>query len=50
MIISMNKNNPQVFDPKINIIGDIEQLYKNTDLINPIMGYEFDKDGRTKVF
>ena len=52
MIISMNKNNPQVFDPyKINIItGDIEQLYENTDLINPIMGYEFDKDGHLRGF
>ncbi|MDP0881261.1 hypothetical protein, partial [Klebsiella variicola] len=47
MIVSMNKNNPQVFDPyKINInTGEIDQLYENTDLENPIMGYEFDKDG-----
>ena len=52
MIISMNKNNPQVFDPyKINIItGEIEQLYENTDLTNPIMGYEFDKDGHLRGF
>ncbi len=52
MIISMNKNNPQVFDPyKINIVtGDIEQLYKNTDMKNPIMGYEFDKDGKLRGF
>ena len=52
MIISMNKNNPQVFDPyKINIVtGDIEQLYENTDLANPIMGYEFDKDGNLRGF
>ncbi|MEM9894949.1 MAG: S9 family peptidase [Bacteroidota bacterium] len=52
MIISMNKNNPQVFDPyKINIIsGEIEQLYENTDLANPIMGYEFDKDGNLRGF
>jgi dipeptidyl aminopeptidase/acylaminoacyl peptidase len=52
MIISMNKNNPQVFDPyKINIItGEIEQLYQNTDLANPIMGYEFDKDGNLRGF
>jgi hypothetical protein len=41
MIISMNKNNPQVFDPyKINILsGEIEQLYENTVLANPITGY-----------
>ena len=52
MIISMNKNNPQVFDPyKINIItGDIEQLYENTDLINPILGYDVDKDGHLRGF
>mgnify|MGYP001799589208 CR=1 FL=1 len=52
MIISMNKNNPQVFDPyKINIIsGEIEQLYENTDLANPIMGYQFDKDGKLRGF
>ena len=52
MIISMNKNNPQVFDPyKINIVtGEIEQLYENKDLANPIMGYEFDKDGNLRGF
>ncbi len=52
MIVSMNKNNEQVFDPyKINIItGEIEQLYENVDLANPIMGYEFDKDGNLRGF
>lgn len=52
MIISMNKNNPQVFEPyKINIItGDLEQLYKNEDPTNPIMGYEFDKNGKLRGF
>lgn len=52
MLISMNKNNPQVFDPyKINIKnGELEQLYENTDLANPIMGYEFDKDGNLRGF
>lgn len=52
MIISMNKNNPQVFDPyKINIkTGVLEQLYENTDLAHPIMGYDFDKDGNLRGF
>lgn len=52
MIVSMNKNNPQVFDPyKINIVsGEIEQLYENTDVANPIIGYEFDKDGNLRGF
>jgi len=52
MVVSMNKNNPVVFDPyKINInTGEITQLYENTDLENPIMGYEFDKDGNLRGF
>lgn len=52
MVVSMNKNNPKVFDPyKINInTGELEQLYENTDLENPIMGYEFDKDGNLRGF
>ena len=52
MIISMNKNNPTVFDPyKINInTGEIVQLYENTDIENPIMEYEFDKDGNLRGF
>lgn len=52
MIISMNQNNPQIFEPyKINIItGDLVQLYKNKDVANPIDGYEFDKDGNLRGF
>jgi dipeptidyl aminopeptidase/acylaminoacyl peptidase len=52
MVISMNKNNAQVFDPyKINIeTGELEQLYENTDLENPIMGYDFDKEGKLRGF
>lgn len=52
LIILMNKDNPQVFEPyKINInTGDIEKLYENTDLENPIAGYDFDKDGNLKSF
>jgi dipeptidyl aminopeptidase/acylaminoacyl peptidase len=52
LIISMNKNNPQVFEPyKINInTGKLEQLYKNEDVQNPIMGYIFDKDGKLRGF
>ncbi len=52
MIISMNKNNPSIFEPyKINIIsGELEQLYKNEDAANPINGYEFDKDGNLRGF
>lgn len=52
MIISMNKNNPQIFEPyKINIkTGELEQLYENTDLTSPIAGYDFDKDGNLRAF
>jgi len=52
MIIQMNKNNPEVFEPyKINInSGEIEQLYENKDPENPISGYDFDKDGNLKSF
>lgn len=52
IIISLNKNNPQVFDPyKLNVVtGALEQLYKNEDIANPIMGYNFDKDGKLKAF
>ncbi|MGB5819242.1 MAG: S9 family peptidase [Saonia sp.] len=52
IIISLNKNNPQIFDPyKINILtGEMVQLYKNEDAANPIAGYDFDKDGNLKAF
>lgn len=52
MIISMNKNNPQIFEPyKINIVsGDLKQLYTNEDAANPINSYEFDKDGNLRGF
>jgi len=52
MIISMNQNNPQIFEPyKINIVtGDLVQLYKNEDTSNPINSYEFDKDGNLRGF
>ena len=52
MIISMNKNNAEVFDPyKINIKnGEIEQLYENKDITNPIANYVFDKDGNLRGY
>ena len=52
MIISMNKNNPQIFEPyKINIkTSEIEQLFTNDDPANPISGYDFDKDGNLRAY
>ena len=52
MIIQMNKDNPQIFEPyKINIKnGEIEKLFENKDSKNPVSGYDFDKDGNLKAY
>ncbi|TRX16353.1 S9 family peptidase [Flavobacterium franklandianum] len=52
IIISMNKNNKQVFEPyKLNVVtGDLVQLFKNKDIENPIQGFEFDKDGQLRGY
>jgi dipeptidyl aminopeptidase/acylaminoacyl peptidase len=52
IIIEMNKNNPQVFEPyKLNVVtGEMEQLFENKDLGNPIQGYDFDKDGELRAY
>ncbi|MCX2837047.1 S9 family peptidase [Salinimicrobium sp. MT39] len=52
VIVSMNKENAQVFEPyKVNIeTGDLEKLYSNDDIANPIMNYLFDKDGTLRGF
>jgi len=52
MIVSMNKDNPQIFEPyKINIkTAKIEKLFSNDDPANPISGYDFDKDGKLKAY
>ncbi|MEL6485409.1 MAG: S9 family peptidase, partial [Bacteroidota bacterium] len=52
IIISMNMNNPQVFEPyKVNVVtGEMEQLFTNDDPTNPIVGYDFDKDGHLKAY
>ncbi len=52
MIITMNKDNPQIFEPyKINInTGKLEKLYENKDIKNPISGYDFDKDGNLRAY
>lgn len=52
IIIQLNKNNPQIFEPyKLNIVnGEMEQLYENTDVANPIQGYDFDKDGNLRAY
>lgn len=52
MIIEMNKDNPQVFEPyRINIeTGEMVKLYENKDATNPIAGYNFDKDGNLRAY
>jgi hypothetical protein len=52
VIIEMNKNNKQVFEPyKLNIVtGEMGQLYENKDITNPIQSYSFDKDGDLRAY
>ncbi|KOS06110.1 peptidase S9 [Flavobacterium akiainvivens] len=52
VIMDMNKDNPQVFEPyKVNInTGEYTRLFENKDPQNPIMGYDFDKDGELKAY
>ncbi|MCS4224623.1 S9 family peptidase [Sphingobacterium sp. BIGb0165] len=56
LIIQMNKDNKQVFEPyKVNVnTGVLEKLFNNEDPENAIVGYDFDKDGNlrgyTKMF
>lgn len=52
IIISMNKDNKQVHEPyKVNVVtGASEKLYSNTDAANPIVGYDFDKDGNLRAY
>jgi dipeptidyl aminopeptidase/acylaminoacyl peptidase len=52
IIIKMNKNNRQVYDPyKLNIVtGEMEQLFENKDVNNPIDDFIFDKDGELRGY
>lgn len=52
IIIQMNKNNKQIFEPfKLNVVtGETTQLFENKDVENPIQGYDFDKDGNLRAY
>ncbi|MBS9778229.1 MAG: S9 family peptidase [Gammaproteobacteria bacterium] len=52
IIILMNKDNPQLFEPyRLNVAtADIEKLYTNDDMTQPIAGYDIDKDGNLRGF
>jgi len=47
MIISMNKNNKQIFEPyKLNVVtGESTLLFENANINQPIQNFIFDKDG-----
>ncbi len=51
MIIGMNKNNPQLFDPyRINVhTGEITQLAQNNNPTEPISSWMTDHDGRLRI-
>jgi dipeptidyl aminopeptidase/acylaminoacyl peptidase len=51
IIIGMNKNNPQLFEPyRINIhTGDMHQLAENTNMMEPIDSWMTDHDGRLRI-
>ena len=52
MIIEMNKDNVQTFEPyKIDIrTGEVTKLLENLDTENPMVGYDFDKDGNLRAY
>lgn len=52
IIVSMNKDNQQIFEPfKINVVtGEAEKLFTNDDPENPISFYDFDKDGNLRGY
>lgn len=52
IIISMNLDNAQVFEPyKLNIhSGQSSKLFTNNNVNNPIVDYDFDKDGNLKAY
>lgn len=52
MIIQMNKNNKQIFEPyRLNAAtGELTQLFENKDVVSPIQGYDFDKDGNLRAY
>ncbi|NIF04719.1 S9 family peptidase [Chryseobacterium sp. Tr-659] len=52
VIVTMNKNNKQIFEPfKVNFVtGEMTQLYENKDVNSPINDYIFDKDGNLRGY
>ncbi|MFT4072646.1 MAG: S9 family peptidase [Dysgonamonadaceae bacterium] len=52
IIVSLNKNNKQIFEPyKLNVVtGELTQLFENKEVSSPIQGYDFDKDGNLRGY
>lgn len=52
IIVSLNLENKQIFEPyKLNVnTGEMTKLYTNDDVENPIVDYDFDKDGNLRAF
>src|SRR5699024_2435639 len=52
IIIGLNLENKQIFEPyKLNVnTGEMTKLYTNADPGNPIVDYDFDKDGNLRGF
>lgn len=51
IIIAMNKNNPQLFEPyRLNIVtGALHQLAENTNPLEPIDGWMTDHEGQLRI-
>ncbi len=51
IIIGMNKNNPQLFEPyRLNVnSGELHQLAENTNVLEPIDGWMTDHEGRLRL-
>lgn len=52
IIIQMNKDNKEVFEPyHLNLnSGELTKLFNNDDPARPVMGYDFDKDGKLRGY
>ncbi len=51
IIIGMNKNNPQLFEPyRLNVVtAQLEQLAENSNIMEPISSWMTDHDGRLRL-
>ncbi|MBB6272319.1 dipeptidyl aminopeptidase/acylaminoacyl peptidase [Pedobacter cryoconitis] len=52
LIIEMNLNNPEIFEPyHLNTLtGKIKNLFKNTDKKNPASSFDFDRNGILRAY